>query len=216
MGGDGLGLGRSRGSVVARCRVTTLKRRVDRRVDQDRVLAVDLEHAAPLAQHPHRLEDALRVEPEVEHHERLAVATPASTIGRQLGDRVVHPARDRQAQPVVDGRVRLASRVRHSRIPASERAFRGRRRAGARVVEREERRRAAERRGHGILEEAVGLGVRGDPRVGVDVDRARQDEETRRVDDLASRGRRPVEIGLDRLDDRRRARARPHGANRTR
>ena len=33
VGGDRLGLGRTRGSVVARCRITTLKRRADRGVD---------------------------------------------------------------------------------------------------------------------------------------------------------------------------------------
>ena len=75
-----------------------------------------------------------------------------------------------------------------------------RRRSGARVVEREERRRPAERRGHGVLEEAVRLGVGRDARVGVDVDAAREDEQPSRVDDLVGRVGQPAEIGPDGLD----------------
>ena len=75
-----------------------LKRRVDRGVDQDRVLAVDLEHAAPLAQDRHRVEDRSG-EPEVEHHERLAGRDAGVDHRRQLGRWVVHPARDRRLSP---------------------------------------------------------------------------------------------------------------------
>ena len=51
------------------------------------------------------------------------------------------------------------------------------RRPGPGVVEREERRRPAERGGHGVLEEAVRLVVARDAGVGVDVDAAGEDEQ---------------------------------------
>ncbi len=78
-----------------------------------------------------------------------------------------------------------------------QRSFRGRRRARAGVVEREERGRAAVRGRDRILEEPVGLGVRGDAGVGVDVDHAGEDQHPGRVDHLG-RGRRPGQIRLDR------------------
>ena len=65
------------------------------------------------------------------------------------------------------------------------------------VVEREERGRAAVRGRDRILEEPVGLGVRRDTGMGVDVDRAGEDQHPGRVDHLG-RGRRPGEIRLDR------------------
>ena len=50
------------------------------------------------------------------------------------------------------------------------------------IVEGQERRRAAERGGNGVLEEAVGLLVSGDAGVGVDVDHAGQHQQSRGVD----------------------------------
>ena len=61
----------SRCSVVAWCYVTTLKRVGDGGIEQDRVLAVDLEHPAMTRHDPHRLEKAFVRQAEVEHHERL-------------------------------------------------------------------------------------------------------------------------------------------------
>ena len=58
-------------------------------------------------------------------------------------------------------------------------------RAGPRVVEGQERRRATERRRRRVLEEPVGLGVGRHPGVGVHVDRAGQDEQPGRIDRLA-------------------------------
>ena len=75
-----------------------------------------------------------------------------------------------------------------------------RRRAGARVVEREERRRATERGRDRVLEEPVGRRVRGHPRVGVDIDDARQDEHPGRVQDVSGLSLEPAEVRLDRLD----------------
>jgi hypothetical protein len=54
---DRLGLARSRRSVVTRCRVATLKRRLDGGIDQHRVLAMELEHPAALSEDAHRVED---------------------------------------------------------------------------------------------------------------------------------------------------------------
>ena len=90
--------------------------------------------------------------------------------------------------------------ARHSRTPVAQRSLGRRRRPRPGVVEREERRRAAERRGHGVLEEPVRLRVGGDPRVRVDVDRPGEDEEPGRVDRLARVRAQAAEVRLDRLD----------------
>ena len=84
--------------------------------------------------------------------------------------------------------------------PHGERPGGGLRRARPRVVEREERGRAAKRGGDGVLEEAVRLRVGRDAGVGVDVDDAGQDQQPRRVDDLARRCRRTGQVRLDRAD----------------
>ena len=75
--------------------------------------------------------------------------------------------------------------ARHSRTPvSSERSAAGDDPVPG-LLNDEERGRAAERRGDRVLEEPVGLRVRGDPRVGVDVDRAGEDQHPGRVDRLA-------------------------------
>ncbi len=87
--------------------------------------------------------------------------------------------------------------ARHSRRPAEQAPPGGRARAGAGVVEREERGRPAEGGGDRVLEEPVGLRVGGDPGVGVDVDRAGQHEQPGRVDDLTGRRHLAAEVRLD-------------------
>ncbi len=115
---------------------------------------MDLEHAAAAAERPHRLEDRGIAEPEVEHHERLGGWHTGFDHRRQLRDRVVHPAEDRRAERVVDGRV--GRRDPPELVDAgNDRAMGRGRRPGPGVVEREERRRPAERGSHGVLEEAV-------------------------------------------------------------
>ena len=90
--------------------------------------------------------------------------------------------------PTVDGGV-AAGPVEPFAHAGQERPLGGHADAGARVVEREHRGRAPERRRHGVAEEPVRLVVRRDPRVGVDVDDARQDQQVGGVDD-PRRGRR--------------------------
>ena len=183
MGRHGLGLGRSRRRVIPRCRVAAPERRLDRRVDQDGVLAVELEHPAPLAEHAHRLEDRAVREPEVEDHERLGGRHARVDHRGQLGDRVIHATEDRRAEREVDrgiGRGDLPELA----DAGQDRAMGRRRRSRPRVVEGEERRRAAERRGDRVLEEAVGLVVGCDARVGMDIDDAGQHQQPRRIDDL--------------------------------
>ena len=65
-------------------RVTTLKRRGDRVVQQHRVLAMDLEHPAAIGHHPHGVEERLVGQAEVEDHERLRRRDPAIDRRRQL------------------------------------------------------------------------------------------------------------------------------------
>ena len=72
------------------------------RVEQDRVLAMDLQHAAELAHHAQGVVQVPIVDPEVEDHERLAGRDPGVDDRRELGDRVVHPPADGQAQAVVN------------------------------------------------------------------------------------------------------------------
>ncbi len=73
-------------------------------------------------------------------------------------------------------------------------------RSGARIVEGEERRRPAERRGERVLVETIRLVVGRDPRMRVDVDATGQDEEPRRVDDLSRASSEARQVRLDRLD----------------
>ncbi len=72
------------------------------RIEQDRVLAVDLEHPAVPAHDPHGLEQSLIGQPEVEDHERLGRGNARIDGGGQLGHGVVGTPADGQAQPVVD------------------------------------------------------------------------------------------------------------------
>ena len=53
---------------------------------------------------------------------------------------------------------------------------------------------------HGVLEEAVGLGIRRDSRVGVDVDDPGEDQHPGRIDHPFRGYRRPLERGFDRAD----------------
>ena len=131
------------------------------------------------------------------------VAIAGVDRGRQLGERVVGVAADREGQPDVDGAVAVRRRAPLADA-GQERALGRRRGAGPGVVEREERGRAAERRRDRVLEEAVRLGVGGDPRVGVDVDHAGEHQQPGRIDHLGRARRRAGQVGLDRLDDARR------------
>ena len=187
MGGHGLRLAGPGDGMVTRSRVSTSERRGDAGIDQDRVLAVDREHAAGPAHRAKGVEQPPVVEPEVVDHECLGRGDAAVDDGRDLGDRIVGAAAHGEAWRDIDrgiagrGRPPLAH-------PDDERAFRRRGRTGLRVVEREERRRATECRGDRVLEEPVGLGVGGDARVGVDIDDAGEDEQALGRDDFP-RGR---------------------------
>ena len=160
---------------------------------------MDLEHAAALAERPHRLEDrgvrssrksnTMNALPSRRRHRRR----------RQLGDRVVHPARGSPGS-ARSRRPRPTRRRPPLTTPAPRANVPRRTTPGSRVVERQERRRPAERSGHGVLEEAVRLGVGRDPRVGVHVDGARQDEEIGRVDDLPGRAASPTRSGSTAFD----------------
>ena len=142
------------------------------------------------AERPHRLEDRRVAEPEVEDHERLGRRDAGVDHRRELRDRVVHPAEDRRAQREVDRGV--VGRDPPELVDAGEDRAMGRPgRASPRIVEREERRRPAERRGHGVLEEPVRFLDRRDPGVRVDVDAAREDEQPVGADDLAGAGDQP-------------------------
>ena len=130
---------------------------------------MDLEHPAAGAEDAASPRTAPVVEPEVEDHERLRRRDALVDHRRQLGDRIVH-------LPLIASETRSRSRCRLRgrppfAQPGQERALRRRRRARARVVEREERRRPAERGRDRVLEEPVRLGVRRDARMRVDVDR---------------------------------------------
>ena len=79
--------------------------------------------------------------------------------------------------------------------------FGGRRRAGARVVEREERRRATERGRDRVLEEPVRRRVRGHAGVGVHVDDAGEDQHPGRVHDLGrAASAEAAEVRVDGVD----------------
>ena len=131
---------------------------------------MDLEHPAARGHDAHRLEQARVGQPEVEDHERLRGRDARIDGRRQLGERIVAVAADGEAQPVVDRAVAVG-RGAPLADAGQQRALGRGRRARARVVERQERRRPAERRRDRILEEPVRMGVGGDARVGVDVDR---------------------------------------------
>ena len=120
----------------------------------------------------------------------LQVGTPASIDGRQLRDRVVHPPADDQAHAVVDRAVARRHRAPFAE-PGEQRSLGRRRRAGARVVEGQERRRPAEGGRDRILEEPIGLRRRSATRVWVWTSTTPgQDEEPGRVDHLVGRRRR--------------------------
>ena len=198
-GRDRLDVRRARARVEAWRDVAPRQGGRHRRVQQDRVLAVDLEHPAARTHERHRVVQRAIGQAEVEHHERLRGRDAGIDRGGQFGERVVHPATHDEAQAVVDGTVRVRGRAPFAQAGAQAQLGRGRR-SGARVVEREERGRAAERRRDRVLEEAVGRRVRGHPRVGVDVDDAGEDEHPGRVDDVTGLGGQPAEVGLDGLD----------------
>ena len=105
MGRHGLGLSSPRGRVVARRNVAQSHRVGHGGIDQHRILAVHLEHAAGLAEPPHRVEQASIVQSEVEHHERLGRRHPGLDDRPKLCNRIVHPAADREARRDVDRRI---------------------------------------------------------------------------------------------------------------
>ncbi len=123
----------------------------------------------------------------------LAVGTPASTTaGRSAIGSPIAPATTRLSATSIAASADVAAC--HSAQAHPERRLGRGRRSGPGVVEGEQRRRPAERRRDRVLEEAIGLGVAGDPCVRMDVDAAGQDEEARRVDDLPGTlgGGRPI------------------------
>ncbi len=129
----------------------------------------------------------------------LSVGTPASMTPGISAQRVRLVGRDHEAQADVDRRIGGRGRLPFPQ-PHGERPGRRLRRARPRVVERQERRGAAERRRHRVLEEPVRLRVGRDARVGVDVDDPGEHEEPAGIDDLACRRRRPGQVRLDRRD----------------
>ena len=186
----------SRGSAVTRHHAA---RCGHGRVEQHRVLAMDLEHAAALAHEPHGIEQRLVGQPEVEDHEALT-SRPRHRSWPEARPRVVgcpETASDRpksMALSAVRGGAPLGQ-------PGPQRSLGRLRRPGSGIVERQERRRAAERRGHGILEEPVGLGIRRDSRVRVHIDHAGEDQHPGRLDHARRTRREPGQIRLDRRDD---------------
>ena len=122
------------------------------------------------------------------------VATPASMVAGSSAKRVVGVAAHGERESHIDGAVAVRGGAPLADARA-QRPLRGRRRARARVVEREEGRRAAERGRHRVLEEPVRVRVGRDARVGVDVDRAGEDQEPGRIDHLGRTGRRPARSG---------------------
>ena len=118
VGRDRLGLGRSRCSVVPRCRVTTLKRAsiaVSIRTGSSQ-WTWSIPPRAP--EDAHRIEDRPVAEPEVEDHERLRGRDARVDHRRQLGDRVVHAAEDRRARRRSRPPSQQRSRRRNSSMPA--------------------------------------------------------------------------------------------------
>ena len=175
--------GRPRVGMVPWARPAGVDLTGDARVEQGAVLAVHLEEAA------HRIDGGQEraqphlVHPEVVDEEAFERRDALIDGRRDVGLGPLLLGRDDRGQPDVDGAL-----ARGRGAPLGDSGAEGPLRvgadAGARVVEREERRRPAERGGDRIGEEAVGLVVAGDPDVGVDVDDTRQDEQVRRVDDL--------------------------------
>ena len=104
-GRDGLDVGWPGAGVEPWCGVAAREGPLDPGIEQDRILAVDLEHAAALAHQLHGIEQRPVAQPEVEHHERLGRGDPGLDRGGQLGQRIVRLAGDRQGQPVIDGAV---------------------------------------------------------------------------------------------------------------
>ena len=80
------------------------------RIDDRRVLAVDLQHPALAAHHPQRFEEALIGQAEVIDHERLGGRHARGDQPRQLIHRVVLLARDDRREPEVNRRLTLGPR----------------------------------------------------------------------------------------------------------
>ena len=169
--------------VESWCGVTAAERVRDGRVEEDGILAMDLEHPVSSAHEPHGVEQLAISQPEVEHHERLRGGDARIDGGGELRQRVVGVAADREREADVDGTVTVGGGAPFA-DPREERAFRRRRRAGPRVVEGQERRRATERCRDRVLEESIGVLVRGDARMRVDIDRAGEDQHPGRIDHL--------------------------------
>ena len=84
--------------------------------------------------------------------------------------------------------------ARHSRMPVSiDRSAAGDDPVPG-LLKREERGRATERGRDRVLEEPVRIVVRGDARVGVDVDRAGEHQQPGRIDHLGRSGGRPGQV----------------------
>ena len=190
----------SRGSAV-RCRHAA-SAAATAGVEQDRVLAVDLEHRRRRAPSTRIASNSALVgSRKSKTMNAFEVATPAVDRRRQLGERIVGAAADREAQAVVDRAVaRRSRRATRGRPVTSDRSAAGRR-AGPGVVERQERRRAAERRRDRILEEPVGLGVAWRRACGCGRRRRRAGRAARsRRRPRPRPAARPRQVGLDRRD----------------
>ena len=134
---------------------------------------------------------------EVEDHERLGGGTPAAmSSGSSATGSSCWPVMTALSAEI-DGRLPLRPRLElaHARQQRARALVRD---AGARVVEGEERGRAAERGGHAVLEEPIRLIIGREPGVGVDVHAAGQDEHPGRVDRLGSAL--PGQVGTDGAD----------------
>ena len=169
------------------------------RLEDRAVLAVHPEHAAGGRRRPEQPEQRRVVDAEVVDHERLERRHAGGDEVGDLRGRVSVRGGDHGAQADVDGGVRRR-RGEPLAEPHPQRPRRRRRRSGTRVVEREQGRRPAERRGHGVAEPPVRLRVGRHPCVGVHVDDARQHEQPRCVHDLARARRRPGQVRLDGRD----------------
>ncbi len=158
--------------------------RRDARVEERPVLAVDLQQDADRSRPREQLAQACLVDAEVVDQEALAARHAQGCDGGEIGDRVGLLCGDDRGQPDVDGRV-VARPVQPLPDAGQQRPPDAVADAGTRVVEREHRGRATERRGHGVLEEAIGLGIGRDPGMGMDIDDARQHQQPGRIDDAA-------------------------------
>ena len=159
------------------------KRLRGERIDDRRVLAMDLEHPAEAAHGLQGGEQPVIGQAEVEDHECLGGGDARRDELGQLAHRIRLLAGDHRAQAVVNRGLALGAGAELAHAGHERRgAVLGDARAG--VVEGEERGRAAERGGQAVREEPIRLVVGGDAGVGVHVHAAGQDEQAGGIDDF--------------------------------